>query len=304
MTDMTDSAGSASLRDRLARFGDPCETRQWETGEVDYVARLGLTAADVPELLATARQWAEPMDWPEDRGDTSGYAPIHAWRGLAQLGATEAIDLLLEMMDPLDADGDDWYLEEFPCAFAWLGETAIRPLAAYLAGKEHALYARICVADALRDVAKRHSRTRDDVVAVLRDALSRFAETDDALNAYIIGNLLVLKATEAAELIERAYAADRVDVSIYGNWNYAREELGVDGLGLVPEHLANKKWSWIAPSQADWKGEQPSFLNRLRSLPADHANRSVSPLGSSPKVGRNEPCPCGSGKKHKKCCGR
>lgn len=24
----------------------------------------------------------------------------------------------------------------------------------------------------------------------------------------------------------------------------------------------------------------------------------------SPKVGRNDPCPCGSGKKHKKCCGR
>jgi SEC-C motif-containing protein len=23
----------------------------------------------------------------------------------------------------------------------------------------------------------------------------------------------------------------------------------------------------------------------------------------SPKVGRNEPCPCGSGKKHKRCCG-
>jgi hypothetical protein len=24
---------------------------------------------------------------------------------------------------------------------------------------------------------------------------------------------------------------------------------------------------------------------------------------SAPKVGRNEPCPCGSGKKFKKCCG-
>lgn len=22
------------------------------------------------------------------------------------------------------------------------------------------------------------------------------------------------------------------------------------------------------------------------------------------KIGRNDPCPCGSGKKHKKCCGR
>jgi preprotein translocase subunit SecA len=24
----------------------------------------------------------------------------------------------------------------------------------------------------------------------------------------------------------------------------------------------------------------------------------------SQKVGRNDPCPCGSGKKYKKCCGR
>jgi uncharacterized protein len=24
---------------------------------------------------------------------------------------------------------------------------------------------------------------------------------------------------------------------------------------------------------------------------------------AEPKVGRNEPCPCGSGKKYKKCCG-
>ena len=27
------------------------------------------------------------------------------------------------------------------------------------------------------------------------------------------------------------------------------------------------------------------------------------PLRAAPKTGRNDPCPCGSGKKHKKCCG-
>ncbi len=31
---------------------------------------------------------------------------------------------------------------------------------------------------------------------------------------------------------------------------------------------------------------------------------SSQPAKSTPKVGRNEPCPCGSGKKYKKCCGR
>ena len=30
----------------------------------------------------------------------------------------------------------------------------------------------------------------------------------------------------------------------------------------------------------------------------------AKPIQSGPKVGRNDPCPCGSGKKYKKCCGR
>ncbi len=38
------------------------------------------------------------------------------------------------------------------------------------------------------------------------------------------------------------------------------------------------------------------FTKPLREGPA--------PLRAAPKVGRNDPCPCGSGKKYKKCCGR
>ena len=29
-----------------------------------------------------------------------------------------------------------------------------------------------------------------------------------------------------------------------------------------------------------------------------------APVVVGPKIGRNDPCPCGSGKKYKKCCGR
>jgi hypothetical protein len=46
--------------------------------------------------------------------------------------------------------------------------------------------------------------------------------------------------------------------------------------------------------------EDPS-LRLDRSAPKE--GRSVRE-GSVPKVGRNAPCPCGSGKKYKKCCGR
>jgi preprotein translocase subunit SecA len=37
--------------------------------------------------------------------------------------------------------------------------------------------------------------------------------------------------------------------------------------------------------------------------PAAAGGRDRAGAGKSGKVGRNDPCPCGSGKKHKKCCG-
>ena len=50
------------------------------------------------------------------------------------------------------------------------------------------------------------------------------------------------------------------------------------------------------------------------SAPAKKASDVVSeaaaavdrakPIRTGPKVGRNDPCPCGSGKKYKQCCGK
>jgi preprotein translocase subunit SecA len=34
----------------------------------------------------------------------------------------------------------------------------------------------------------------------------------------------------------------------------------------------------------------------------DHHAPIEQYVRATPKIGRNEPCPCGSGKKHKKCC--
>ena len=31
--------------------------------------------------------------------------------------------------------------------------------------------------------------------------------------------------------------------------------------------------------------------------------QKIEPIRVEQKIGRNEPCPCGSGKKYKKCCG-
>jgi preprotein translocase subunit SecA len=40
----------------------------------------------------------------------------------------------------------------------------------------------------------------------------------------------------------------------------------------------------------------------VEELPKEQINKTVE--SSGPKVGRNDHCPCGSGKKYKKCCGK
>ena len=46
-----------------------------------------------------------------------------------------------------------------------------------------------------------------------------------------------------------------------------------------------------------------TFSFRIPSVEeTDYVNSKLPPFHAPPKVGRNDPCPCGSGKKYKKCC--
>ncbi len=287
---------NATLRSQLEKFGDPRETWGWETGEVDYIAQLAATAADVPELVTVASQWADPIDWPDEKNYVAGYAPIHAWRCLAQLRAEQAIHPLLNLMDQLDEGGDDWYLSEFPHVFAWIGRATLEPLRDFLANDEHEVFARVASAHALKELAERHPEMRDDVLKGLCDTLSQFQDTNETVNAFIISYLLDMQAVEAAELIERAHAANCVDISVNGNWNTVRRELGIDGLGLVPEALAQcRAFSVISPPGNDLADD----ISEIRTRRDDHAT-----IRSGDKVGATRPGPCGGGKKYKKGGGR
>ena len=42
----------------------------------------------------------------------------------------------------------------------------------------------------------------------------------------------------------------------------------------------------------------------IQNQPEDNQTKPIEPLPINKKVGRNDPCPCGSGKKYKHCCGK
>ena len=68
-------------------------------------------------------------------------------------------------------------------------------------------------------------------------------------------------------------------------------------------HTIFKTWTPIDPELGTQTRSSPKIVNQSKPVfKINDSNRS-SKRSVSAKVGRNEQCPCGSGKKYKRCCG-
>ena len=76
-----------------------------------------------------------------------------------------------------------------------------------------------------------------------------------------------------------------------GDWEDAQIEFG---LKRVREHPRTP--NSLTKMRDMWALEQ--------ALDDEEFDEPREPYVAPPKVGRNDQCPCGSGKKYKKCCGK
>jgi preprotein translocase subunit SecA len=60
----------------------------------------------------------------------------------------------------------------------------------------------------------------------------------------------------------------------------------------------------IYTNEEQKKQHEKQYKNVTTSGPANEPSSKKEPILNKNKVGRNDPCPCGSGKKYKKCCGK
>ena len=131
----------------------------------------------------------------------------------------------------------------------------------------------------------------------------------DWLSLFRLGNILghINRPKAALDSFRKAHGINPLSLETIINlaaslieFNEKREAF--DLLSLSLRHNAN--WQTLASHPAEKGWEFAQLFNQLRrdlgrsDLPALHPGF----LGSAPKVGRNDPCSCGSGKKFKKCC--
>jgi len=77
-------------------------------------------------------------------------------------------------------------------------------------------------------------------------------------------------------------------------------DLEVTKGGKIPEELRALQDEWMKTPRQSLQGKTPQELLGGRTL---IPQKVETVRRAEPKVGRNDPCPCGSGKKYKKCHG-
>jgi hypothetical protein len=254
----------------LLSYGDPRNLSHTDdpNGWPDYVKMAGLGVEDIPHLPCML---TDPAIKTANADSAPAWADIHAWRALGQLCAVEAIQDLLSLLDDdEESSWDDWAMEEIPTVLRTMGTPAIDPLVGYLESPSHGTWSVSAAAHGLEYIAKDRPEERDRCITGLSQRLAQYKVNEPNLNAFLIGNLVHLRALENLELIRQAFRAGAVDISVRGDVEDVEIDLGVRETRATPR----PNYGWIRES------------------------RSVPPKRTD-KVGRNDPCPCGVAKNTK-----
>ncbi len=235
---------------------------------------LGFTEEDVPALL----QLAQDEEALQDEDGLINSAPYHAWRVLGLLKAESAVLPLFAAFGD-----DDWSSEEIPTILGLIGEKSIEPIKQHLFDPATDEDKKNILVTAFGKIIANNPDYREQGVAFLTEYLANITDKNTYLAGFIISELIDLNATESIETIRAAFQRGCVNISVAGDIEDVEIEMG------FRQHRQTPK--------PDYLGEE--FQELRRALAAFSAKTKSEP---SEKIGRNDPCPCGSGKKYKKCC--
>lgn len=131
----------------------------------------------------------------------------------------------------------------------------------------------------------------EDIVYTLHSQITQKEDIPQVLS-YLEENGLIIENEQAADkvlrLIENVYNSTR----LRRNFGHTPDELKASSLG---KPLFNGSFQYSSLSE----------IARIKSLKdGDEAAGAPGKVLPIKKPGRNEPCPCGSGLKYKKCCGK
>ena len=255
----------------------------------------------------------EFMQFEEDAWNTNSV--FHALHLLAEVDGVEALPSLLRVL-ALHPDAFDFWLGETSAYSQQLSRIVgkgIPDCVVWLKSPGIVARQKGILCEGMTYLARVDTDRREEISAALTEVLAFMLESpreDNVLDtqflALLISCLAEIRAENAMPLIETAYRMNLVEDGFVGTLKSVQEDMI---LPLDPVEKARsveaeyRYWQNQAKTKSmeDALGDDPE--NVVRSQFGAQPWSSFGNLPDlAPEPGRNDPCPCGSGKKYKKCC--
>jgi hypothetical protein len=247
-----------------------------------------------PELLKVLDHAAQNVQKLVDQ--ESYMAHLYAMYLLAQFRERRAYPLIVRFFSipgevTLDLTGDV-VTEDLGRILASVSDGEIDLMASLVENEQANEYVRDASLDGLVTLVARGVRSRDEIIAYFQSLYQgKLAREYSFIWDGLVHASTELYPGEVLEDIKRAFQDDLVNEAFIG-FDSVESALAL-GKEKVLEHLReDKRHTFIDDTISEmewWASFDPP-------PPREVARKSM-------KVGRNEPCPCGSGKKYKRCCG-
>ena len=167
----------------------------------------------------------------------------------------------------------------------------------------------------------------DDLLLALGGQTMDVAALEGLLTALVAGPVEIPQEQWLPKVWGGAAGSDAALALILRHYDYMRTWMRKDPASFEPIYECGGSWTaeaWSqgfvtgmeldAPAWAPLRASQPALLAPFQRKDENWAEKIPpavvrinaffhAPQAKVAKVGRNDPCPCGSGQKYKKCCG-
>lgn len=218
-------------------------------------------------------------------GPGDAWTPYHVIHILPLIKTKESLELLLDTMSDKNDLLSGWITESTPTLLASFGESAIERLEECVLDETLDLYIRGSISTALNVIAHQYPDRKDDIKSFISNLMEN--TNDQTFAAFLIDELLSFKDPNLLPQVRKAFEDGRIDTAVI-----RRDDM--DWVFNLPEK-EQSYFKFMESPLEHFSRENISYLKKI-SYPEKKTPEKEK------KIGRNDPCPCGSGKKYKKCC--
>lgn len=289
----------------------PLTAKTSSLSKKDRAAALSLPSdsllKDLRALMDYAAAYYRPDD---DHDDDWNWMLSKIFVLAAESGLPDALSLMLDVLrlpdELLEYTLGDMQTEEGPEALMLFLPEQLDVMIQFLHKPDISRNSKMSVIIALQSFGAAHPEQQPAITAALQplaeDYVRRAAEPGFA-DAWI-GTELAMLMFEQPGADQQAIAKDLVKAGLWDDWIAGTPADVLKDMGKYPwyrnyHEMANPDTIWEELSMYEKPPDerpQSPLVAAARSIPL------LPAPAAAVKTGRNDPCPCGSGKKYKKCC--